>query len=287
MTARKSARTDTWMPFYVADYLADTPHLTTEQHGAYLLLLMAAWKSEGRIDADDESLSQITRLPMDVWLRHKAKLLRFFGPVEDGLIAHKRVMAERKKARAVSAVRTAVSQLGVAARRKQKAIGQATGAASGDANGRPPDDQSGDQLVDPRSTQSQSHSQLQENPRAAATGKHYLAREELPPPPPPHAPAGEAGRIDPIHARAIEITVLLRRGGAALNAAHPTVREWAAKGVTDGQLLTTLERAQQRRHDKGDASPINAGFLNTILGDVREQRPAIDFDQLARELEER
>lgn len=66
-----------WMPLYVRDYLADTGHLSTVQHGAYCLLIMTYWVQGGLPD-DDEQLAQITGLPVPIWLLHRAVLQRFF-----------------------------------------------------------------------------------------------------------------------------------------------------------------------------------------------------------------
>ena len=57
-----------WMPLYVGDYLGDTGHLTTAQHGAYLLLMMHYWR-KGELPDDDRQLSKITKLPLRTWAR--------------------------------------------------------------------------------------------------------------------------------------------------------------------------------------------------------------------------
>jgi uncharacterized protein YdaU (DUF1376 family) len=59
----------TWMAFYVGDYVKNTLKLTTRQHGAYLLLIMACWQDGGSVDSDDETLATITKLAMKDWLR--------------------------------------------------------------------------------------------------------------------------------------------------------------------------------------------------------------------------
>ena len=72
---------------------------------------------------------------------------------------------------------------------------------------------------------------------------------------------------DPLHARAIELVVLLRQRGASLQASDPTVRGWVSDGITDVQVLTALETAQERRHSTASAQPIGARYLDAIIRD--------------------
>ena len=86
------------MPLYVGDYLADTTRLTTQQHGAYLLLIMDYWRS-GPPPDDDTVLAQITKAERREWARLRPVLLAYFEPI-DGEWRHKRI--DKEKADAVA-----------------------------------------------------------------------------------------------------------------------------------------------------------------------------------------
>lgn len=77
------------MPLWVGDYLADTGHLTTVEHGAYVLLIMHYWRRGGLPD-DDVKLASIARLPLEQWQSIRTTIQDLFY---DGW-KHKRVDIE-------------------------------------------------------------------------------------------------------------------------------------------------------------------------------------------------
>jgi uncharacterized protein YdaU (DUF1376 family) len=92
-----------WMPFYVADYLADTAHITTLQHGAYVLLLLSYWK-RGALPNDEQQLMQIARMNADEWKANRSVISNFFengwkhGRMEKELAKSADISSKRAKA---------------------------------------------------------------------------------------------------------------------------------------------------------------------------------------------
>lgn len=106
-----STKADTWMPFYVADYLRDTMHLTTEQHGAYMLLLMACWTRGGSLPADDAQLAGMAKMTPAAWRKAAPLILPFFA--RDGVsLTQKRVTEEFEKAQRMAETRRQNGQKG-------------------------------------------------------------------------------------------------------------------------------------------------------------------------------
>lgn len=100
-----------WMPLYVSDYLGDTGHLSTVEHGAYLLLIMHYWQA-GSLPGDDAKLARICRLHADEWAAIRETIAEFFD--EDW--THGRIEAEMAKASEIINKRSAAGKAGASAR---------------------------------------------------------------------------------------------------------------------------------------------------------------------------
>ncbi len=92
---------DVFMPLYIGDYLAGTSRLSTEQHGAYLLMMMDYWMN-GPLPDNDHSLANIARLSPDAWSMHKHVLAQFFT-ITSGEWRQKRIEQELANAYAKKA----------------------------------------------------------------------------------------------------------------------------------------------------------------------------------------
>jgi uncharacterized protein YdaU (DUF1376 family) len=104
-----------WFALYPNDYIGDTLTLSTEQHGAYLLLLMAYWNKQGPLPDDDDQLAAICRLPVRAFRKHKPLLTGFFA-IEGGLWRSKRMEQEIAKTNDIIATKSAAGKKSAALR---------------------------------------------------------------------------------------------------------------------------------------------------------------------------
>jgi uncharacterized protein YdaU (DUF1376 family) len=102
-----------YLPFFIGDYLKETRHLTTEEHGAYLLLILEYWVKQGSLPDDDAKLARIVGMPVAKWKKMRPVIEAFF---RDGW-RHERMDAELVKAegRRAKAHKAAFSRHGLRA----------------------------------------------------------------------------------------------------------------------------------------------------------------------------
>lgn len=119
------SKPDLWMPFFIGDYLADTMHLSTEHHGAYILLIFAYWRAGGPIPDNNESLAATCRIAYERWLVIRPIIEQFFI-VKRGFWRHKRIDHEMNKARKLQNSLKERGKSGAAARWAKDATANAT-----------------------------------------------------------------------------------------------------------------------------------------------------------------
>lgn len=87
-----------FMPWYVGDYLKDTPTLSLAEHGAYLLLLGYLWSQKGDLPADESRLFRTLRVVSPDEQEAVRKVVGLFFEVADGCLVNKRLSKELGKA---------------------------------------------------------------------------------------------------------------------------------------------------------------------------------------------
>jgi uncharacterized protein YdaU (DUF1376 family) len=98
------------MPIYWGDYTKKTQHLSTLEHGAYLLLIAHYWNTGEPIPNNPDMLRRITRTTTKQWNEIASTITKFFIPEGDFLI-HQRVESELQTARGVSTSQSSKAEL--------------------------------------------------------------------------------------------------------------------------------------------------------------------------------
>ncbi|MDB5550818.1 MAG: hypothetical protein JWL86_802 [Rhizobium sp.] len=104
------------MPWYIADYLADTAHLRAAQSGAYLHLIMHYWQ-RGGLPSENVQLSAIARMTDAEWKKARPIIEPFFQMPG---WKHKRVEEELAKSQSKYEARAAAGKSGGEAKAKSK-----------------------------------------------------------------------------------------------------------------------------------------------------------------------
>jgi uncharacterized protein YdaU (DUF1376 family) len=98
------------MPLFPADFIADTTHLSAQESGAYLLLLMQAWlQPDCRLPNSDKKLASWARVDLATWRHIKGEVMAFWT-LRKGRWEQGRLLKERGYVAAVSAKRKAAAE---------------------------------------------------------------------------------------------------------------------------------------------------------------------------------
>ncbi|HDX4047730.1 TPA: DUF1376 domain-containing protein [Enterobacter soli] len=236
-----------YMQLYIADYLADTMHLSTEEHGAYLLLMFNYWQTGRPIPKN--RLSKIARLSNDRWSAVEPSLKEFFN--DTGI-----EWVQERIERDLDAVKNSISQKSAAG----KASAQARKAKKG---AKPQQNGNGcstgvgapfEQNSNGNSTNKDTDTDLKENPSLSAGANENVG--DVAPPVEPTPPRYLDGLEEPIGKFTMTSNWLPSRDfrqraaqwGVQLpdpDYLAPELAEFAAYWNSEGKIFTQIQWEQK------------------------------------------
>lgn len=127
--AKPSNEVKAFAPIWIADYFADTTHLSRDEHGGYDLLLYNYYRRGGPLPDDDARLASMAKASAAEWRRLRPVLAEFFQ-VSNGVWSHKRCEKELSLARDRLAAQRARTEAATNARQKGRKSDKRTGVTS-------------------------------------------------------------------------------------------------------------------------------------------------------------
>lgn len=110
-----------YLPLFVADYEADTAHLTVAEDGAYMRLLRLQWRTPGcTLPDDDQWIQRRCRAGDDEWRDLFKPILAEFFKRNRGRIFQGRLKAEWERITATSSLRSSAGKKGGRPRKSLK-----------------------------------------------------------------------------------------------------------------------------------------------------------------------
>lgn len=253
------AKTDIWMPVYIADYLADTLHLTSEEHGAYLLLIFHAWMQGGSLPDDERRLRAITKLDVQQW-KTSWPVLREFFTEQDGMLRHKRVDTELERAaRNVEQKKTAGKASAEQRKRQRESNGRSTDDATEMPTAQPTESQRA-----PQRRGNSSPSPIPPSLKPISSAAVLTTESETQ----TAAPIAETKKTENSQGptRAGSIAMFLRSKGIDTSSTRAEVFDWANEPrVTDEVLSEAVEMAKAKKPNERIQSAYLVWAVNELL----------------------
>lgn len=101
-----------FLPFFVGDFVADVMELSTEEIGAYILLLSRSWTAGGYLPHDTRKLARICKVTPTRFRKRLWPEIQGYFQIEEGVVWNQRLVEELDKARINSGKRAIAGRLG-------------------------------------------------------------------------------------------------------------------------------------------------------------------------------
>lgn len=124
------------LPLFTDAYIGDTVHLTNEEHGVYLRLLMFAWRSpDCALPIDDKRLALMVGVTAKKWASLKPAVMAFWAKTEAGW-QQDRLTFERQRVKVLMDQKVAAGKASARAKSRKTKERVATDVDTPDATGK-------------------------------------------------------------------------------------------------------------------------------------------------------